>query len=65
VLQGTKEGHCDGFEIAFSVESDEPAEAIAGLARAAHRMCFTEDALAGKVRVTKTHMLNGYLLEGV
>jgi hypothetical protein len=63
VLGGTKEGHCDGIEIEFSLESDEPSDTIAELARAAHRMCFTEDALTQRVTLTKTHLLNGQALE--
>jgi uncharacterized OsmC-like protein len=59
VLGGTAEGSCEGFEVEFSVESDEPPEAIAELARLAHQMCFTQDAISRKVEITKKHFLNG------
>jgi organic hydroperoxide reductase OsmC/OhrA len=59
VLQGTAEGWCNGFEIELRLESAEPAEEIAGLIRLAHRMCFTEAALTGRVELTQRHLLNG------
>jgi uncharacterized OsmC-like protein len=63
VLQGTKEGECEGFDIELSINSDEPAEEIAELIRLSHRMCFTEDALSGEVKLTTRHHLNGQLIE--
>lgn len=63
VLQGTREGTCQGFEVELSIESDEPPEAIAELMRLAHRMCFTEAALSGPVTLTKRHLLNGQPIE--
>jgi hypothetical protein len=54
VLAGTKVGQCQGFEIEVS---------IAGLIRLAHRMCFTEDALSGKIELTTRHLLNGQPLD--
>ena len=63
VLQGTKEGRCDGFEIEMVIETEEPAEAIADLIRLAHRMCFTEDALSQEVALTMKHVLNGKPIE--
>lgn len=65
VLRGTKEGRCEGFEIELIIESDEPAGTIAGLIRLAHQMCFTEDALTRKVKLTTKHLLNGEPLEFV
>jgi hypothetical protein len=59
VLQGTKEGHCQGFDIQLSIESQASAEEIAELIRLAHRMCFTEDALSGRVKLTTSHLFNG------
>jgi organic hydroperoxide reductase OsmC/OhrA len=58
VLGGTAEGFCEGFEIELQIESDEPAAEIAELIRLAHRMCFTEVALAGPVKLTQRHRLN-------
>jgi organic hydroperoxide reductase OsmC/OhrA len=63
VLAGTKVGQCQGFEIEVSIESDAAAEDIAGLIRLAHRMCFTEDALSGKIELTTRHLLNGQPLD--
>lgn len=63
VLRGDKQGRCDGMEIDFSVDSTESVEVIAGLVRAAHRMCFTEDALTHAVPLTKKHRLNGQPFE--
>jgi uncharacterized OsmC-like protein len=62
VLQGTKEGSCQGFDIQLSIESPAPAEEIAELIRLAHRMCFTEDALSGQVKLITRHLLNGEFL---
>jgi len=63
VLRGTAEGFCEGFEIELHIESDEPAVEIAELIRLAHRMCFTEVALAGPVKLTQRHRLNGQPFE--
>lgn len=63
VLQGTAAGFCEGFEIELQLESDEPAAEIAELIRLAHRMCFTEVALAGPVKLVQRHRLNGELFE--
>lgn len=51
------------MEIDFSVDSAESVEVIAGLVRAAHQMCFTEDALTHAVPLTKHHRLNGQPFE--
>jgi len=59
VLAGTKAGRCEGFDIELSIETDAPAEEVAELIRLAHRMCFTEDALSGQVKLTTRHLLNG------
>ncbi len=63
VLQGSKEGACDGIEIEFSVDSSADEQVIAELTRAAHRMCFTESALTHVIPLTKTHTLNGQPFE--
>jgi hypothetical protein len=62
VLRGTAEGACEGFDIELALESDEPAAAIAELIRLSHRMCFTENALSGRVNLTRRHLVNGRLL---
>ncbi len=59
ILQGTKEGICEGFDIELRIESEEPREEIAALMRIAHRMCFTEAALAGPVELKMLNLLNG------
>ncbi len=59
MLAGTSQGFCDGLEIDFSIESDASEQEIATLIRLSHQMCFTEDALAGQVKITKRHQLNG------
>jgi organic hydroperoxide reductase OsmC/OhrA len=59
VLQGTREAGCEGFEIEIALDSQEPAGKIAELLRLAHRMCFTEAALAGEVPLATRHFLNG------
>ena len=63
VLAGTAQGSCEGFDIRLSVESDAPAEEIAELMRLARRMCFTEDALSGRVKLNARHFLNGEAIE--
>jgi hypothetical protein len=63
VLRGTSQGGVDGFDIAIFIESDEPAEVVAKLIRLAHRMCFTEVALALPVKLSHSHSLNGQPLE--
>ena len=59
VLGGTQQGQCDGFSIELSMDGDEAAEEIAQLVRMAHRMCFTEDALAHVVDLKASHLFNG------
>lgn len=59
VLEGTQEGRCEGFHIELAIESDEPADELAELIRLAHRMCFTEAALAGAVELTTVDLVNG------
>jgi organic hydroperoxide reductase OsmC/OhrA len=59
VLRGTREAGCEGFDVEISLESHEPAEEIAELMRLAHRMCFTEAALTGEVKLATRHLLNG------
>jgi uncharacterized OsmC-like protein len=63
VLQGTKAGSCEGFDIEISIESDEPDEEIAELIRLAHQMCFTEATLSSQVQLTVRHHLNGLPIE--
>jgi organic hydroperoxide reductase OsmC/OhrA len=63
VLAGSATGQCDGFEIELSLDSEEEPAKIAELIRLAHQMCFTEDALAGRVKMVKTHLLNGKLID--
>jgi hypothetical protein len=63
VLQGSKVGRCDEIEIEFSVDSEAGEVVIADMVRAAHQMCFTEDALTHVVKVTKKHSLNGQPFE--
>ena len=53
------EGWCNDFEIELHLESAAPAEKIAELIRLAHRMCFTEVALTGRVELSQRHLLNG------
>ena len=59
VLRGNKAGSCEGFEIEIAIESDAAPEDIAELMHLAHRMCFTEHALSGVVKLTTSHRLNG------
>ena len=59
VLQGTKQGRVESFDIDFLVESDEPDDAIANAMALAHQMCFTESALSGRAAVSKRHFHNG------
>jgi len=63
VLAGTKEGVCKGLTIELSIDSDEPHESIIAMIRQAHRMCFTEHALASRPPIRKTHLLNGQPIE--
>lgn len=63
VLAGTAQGMCEGFDIQLSIESDAPVEQIAELMRLAHHMCFTEDALSGRVKLNTSHFLNGEAIE--
>ena len=59
ILQGSKTGQCDGFEVEISLDSDEPAEKISELIRLAHAMCFTEAALMSPMTVVSRHTVNG------
>lgn len=59
VLGGTLRGTSEGFSIELSLDSDEPEQNIAELIQFAHRMCFTEYALAHAVPLTCSHRLNG------
>jgi len=63
VLAGTAQGICEGFDVQLSIESHAPVEEIAELMRLAHRMCFTQDALSGQVKLTTSHFLNGEAIE--
>lgn len=63
VLAGTAQGTCEGFDIQLSIESDVPVEEIVELMRLAHRMCFTEAALSGQVKLNTKHFLNGEAIE--
>ncbi|KAA3645697.1 MAG: OsmC family peroxiredoxin [Chloroflexi bacterium] len=58
VLQGTKEGACDGFDIAIEIEADEPQEEIKALMQMAHNTCFAEDALTNKIPINFNDRLN-------
>jgi hypothetical protein len=59
VLQGTKQGRVESFEIDFRVESDEPDDAIADAMALSHQMCFSESALSGRATLSKRHFHNG------
>ncbi len=61
-MKGDKHGECDGFEIEFSVDSEEPREKIQEMLDLAHKMCFTEAALTQAVAVAFTHKLNGEVI---
>ena len=58
VLQGSKEGACDGFAISIQIDSDEPQEEIAALMRMARHVCFAMDALSSQVPLTFDNTLN-------
>jgi hypothetical protein len=59
VLRGDAEGFCDGFEVQITLDSDAPQSELKDLIRLARRMCFTEKALTGEVRVEVTQKFNG------
>jgi organic hydroperoxide reductase OsmC/OhrA len=59
VLKGDAEGFCDCFKFEISIDSDEPDETVKELIGLAHRMCFTEKALLGKIQLEVIHLLNG------
>jgi hypothetical protein len=59
VLRGDRRGRCEGFAIELSIDSDEPEPVVADLIRLAHRMCFTEFALATPIEITSNHLFNG------
>lgn len=63
VLGGTQYGTCEGFSIELYLDSEESEEAILGLIRQAHRMCFTEYALSEVVPTSTSHHLNGSPIE--
>ena len=63
VLGGTQIGICEDFTIELSIDSDMPEEEIATLIRLAHRMCFTESALANVINIKSNHLFHGQLLE--
>ena len=62
VLRGDAEGFCDRFEINVSLESEENEDQIKELIRLAHRLCFAEKAVAGRVPISHTQTLNGHPL---
>ncbi len=59
VLAGTKQGRAESFLVELHIESEEPRETILELIRLAHRMCFTESALAGEADFKTRSILNG------
>ncbi|HEY3345802.1 MAG TPA: hypothetical protein VGJ97_12790 [Anaerolineaceae bacterium] len=63
ILQGTRQGRCDGFEVEILLDSDEPAEKLSELMRLSHSMCFTEAALLVPAPVTSHHTVNGQPFE--
>ena len=62
VLQGTIRATCLGFETRLELESLETPERIGALLRNAEQGCFTMQALARPVQVTRSVTLNGVLL---
>lgn len=62
VRKGTKQSSCSGFEIELHIESEEAREPMSALAAQAHRMCYTEAALAGQVELRISNYFNGELL---
>jgi uncharacterized OsmC-like protein len=59
VLQGTKNGVCDGFDVEISLESNEPKETIAEMIRLARQMCFADYAISHPIAVNARYFLNG------
>lgn len=59
VLQGTVKASCLGIETRVELESGEPPERIAAMARNAENGCFTMQALLDPVRFTSAVSLNG------
>ena len=59
VLQGTVEATCLGFETRLELDSGESRERIRELLRNAEHGCFTLQALARPVEVTRQVVLNG------
>ena len=62
VLQGTVNATCLGFEMRLELESAESPERIRDLLRNAEQGCFTLQALARPVEVTRSVLLNGVTL---
>jgi uncharacterized OsmC-like protein len=58
VLKGDAEGFCDSFEVEVSLDSKEDPKIISELIRIARRMCFTEKALTGSVKIDVRQKLN-------
>jgi len=58
ILKGTSVGRCERFDIALSIDSDEPEDEIAELIRLSHRMCFTESVLTESVELRHQNRLN-------
>lgn len=65
VLAGTQQGFCEDFEIELSLNGELPSNEIAKLIQLAHRMCFTESALSGVIKITSRHIYNGELVESI
>lgn len=59
VLQGTVKVSCLGIETRLELDSNEPPERVAAMARNAESGCFTMQALLQPVQVTGTITLNG------
>ena len=59
VLQGTKEGACDGFDIAIEIDADHSQEEIEVLMQMAHNTCFAEDALTNEIPIKFKDKFNG------
>jgi len=56
-------GFSDGFSIQIEVQSIEEPDTIKEMLRLAHRMCFTETALAENTPLQIQHFLNGETLD--
>lgn len=60
VLGQTIEGRCDGFETQLEVESDEPAERLAGVIRNAENGCYIMQTVRHPVPVKTDVVVNGH-----